>query len=165
MSALNVPLNYLVLSQRNLAVEYFSFMLIKSIGFFVFQSSERAVSVPASPLLVPAEVSLTTEAPLHGRCPEPVQEAIPEENCKSTEGVEKPRTTSTIPPSASNEEREVGQTEMPPSTVTVLTSASQFPLQPSEPTISIIRRESFSNASCFDFYQVYLTVLISYCGF
>ncbi|KAL4003276.1 RNA recognition motif family protein [Acanthocheilonema viteae] len=111
------------------------------------KSSERAVSVPASPSLLHGEVSILTESSLHyyrENYPPPVQEAVPEENYKSVESVEKLTTTSLIPQLPTNKECGVEQAETP-SLVTASASAPQLPPSSPEPSISTIRRESLSN--------------------
>uniref|UniRef100_A0A0R3S0B0 RRM domain-containing protein n=1 Tax=Elaeophora elaphi TaxID=1147741 RepID=A0A0R3S0B0_9BILA len=110
------------------------------------KSSERAVSVPASPLLVHGEVSVVTESPLYDcreNCAQPNQKAVSEENYQSTEAVEKLRTTSVISQLVTNEERVVERAEAP-SLVTALASAPRR-LPPLEASVLTVRRQSFSN--------------------
>lgn len=93
------------------------------------------------------------ESPLHKyreNCPSQVQEVVPKGNCKSTEGAQKLRTSSVIPQLDTNEERVVEQAETP-SLVTSSASAPHLLPPPPEPSISTVRRESFSNVSDFDF--------------
>ncbi|VIO92040.1 RNA binding protein, putative [Brugia malayi] len=107
--------------------------------------SERAVSVPTSPLLIHGQVSVVAEPSSHDdreNLPLLVQKAVPEVNCKSLGNDEKFR-TSVIPQLASNEER-VKQAETP-SFVDTLTSVPKLPSPPLESSIAIVRRQSFSS--------------------
>ncbi|EJW74656.1 hypothetical protein WUBG_14437 [Wuchereria bancrofti] len=119
---------------------------MKNIEFCVFQISERALSVPTSPLLIHGQVPVVTELPSHDyreSHPLLVQKAVPEVNCKSVGDDEKFRTTSVIPQLVNNEER-VKQAETP-SLVDTLTSVPKLPSSPPESFISIVRRQSFSS--------------------
>lgn len=99
---------------------------MKNIGFCVFQSSERAVSVPASPLLIHGQVPVITESDDRENCPPPVHKSISEASRKSANSDEKPKTTSVIPELLTSEGHVVEQTETP-SPVIALASAPQLP--------------------------------------
>lgn len=92
----------------------------------------------------------------------PVQKTVAKANCKSVEGGEKVRTTSVAFPLVtqlvSSEDRVVGQAE---TCVTASSSAPHFPHPLSEPSISTVRRQSFSNVCCFDFFSRYILLFKS----
>ncbi|CAG9535768.1 unnamed protein product [Cercopithifilaria johnstoni] len=119
------------------------------------KSSERAISIPASPLLVHGEVSVVIESPLHDdcreNCPPPAQEAVPEENCKIAEGVEKLRTTSIIPVLVTNEERAMEKAETPSATILASTPQLPPPRESSIPTNASRFNFSPNLSCCFNF--------------
>lgn len=114
--------------------------------FYVFQNSERAVSVPASPLFIHGHNPMVTEKMLHSNrdsCPPPVQKAV-------TEGDKKLERTSVVAQLVTNKECIVKETETP-SPMTTLPSVPQLPPSLPEPSVLVVRRQSCSNVSCFDF--------------
>ncbi|KAM3722942.1 putative RNA-binding protein [Dirofilaria immitis] len=103
------------------------------------KNSERAVSVPASPLFIHGHSSVISEKMLHDNrenCPPAVQKTIAGNG-------EKLGTTSVITELVTNEERAMEETETS-SLLTTLTSVPQLPPPESSAPVAV-RRQSFSN--------------------
>ncbi|VDK73993.1 unnamed protein product [Onchocerca ochengi] len=104
------------------------------------KNSERAVSVPASPLFIHGQNPMVTEKMLHSNrdsCPPPVQKAV-------TEGDKKLERTSVVAQLVTNKECIVKETETP-SPMTTLPSVPQLPPSLPEPSVLAVRRQSCSN--------------------
>uniref|UniRef100_A0A915PSZ5 RRM domain-containing protein n=1 Tax=Setaria digitata TaxID=48799 RepID=A0A915PSZ5_9BILA len=111
------------------------------------KSSERAVSVPASPLLVHAQICGALETPSHDNhenSPPSIEEIVAKSSCESVRNDEKIRTTSVISQSVPNEEQLLEETNPQALAMTATSLAKPSPPPPELP-LSATRRQSFSS--------------------